>query len=276
MKPLVLQATDEYGIDQISIKKALHETIADEISSLKKVLLVPPDITRMHSGAGVITAMYYEMLKDNCHVDIMPALGTHEPMTDEEIEAFFGSDIPKDRFVVHHWRTDVVEIGEIPGETVAEISEGLIDTPIKVEVNKRLVDGSYDRIISIGQVVPHEVVGMANYSKNLLVGCGGTDIINKSHMLGAVFGMERIMGKDHSPVRKVFDYAEKHFLSHIPITYVLTVTTENAGAVRIHGLYIGRSRALFEQAVKLSQEKNLTYVEAVSYTHLTLPTKRIV
>jgi nickel-dependent lactate racemase len=261
MKEIVLQAADPQGIDRSVIKEKLHESIADEIGSLKKVLLIPPDITRMHSGAGMITAMYYEMFKDTCHIDILPALGTHDPMTDEEIDAFFGRDIPKDRFIIHNWRTDVVKVGEIPHEYIAEVSEGLIDTPIIVEVNKRLMDGTYDRIISIGQVVPHEVVGMANYNKNLLVGCGGTDIINQSHMLGAVYGMERIMGKDHSPVRKVLDYAEKNFLAHIPLTYVLTVTTEKAGEVSIHGLYIGRSRGLFEQAVALSQQMNLTFVD---------------
>jgi len=121
----------------------------------------------------------------------------------------------------------------------------LLNTPILVELNKRLVDGTYDRIISIGQVVPHEVAGMANYSKNLLVGCGGPDIINQTHMLGAIYGMERVMGKDHSPVRKVFDFAEKNFLAHIPLTYVLTVTTENEGKVSIHGLFIGRNRDVF-------------------------------
>ena len=261
MKEKVLQSADAQGIEDSAIQKALAEAIADETGGLKKVLLVPPDMTRMHSGAGMITAICYEMMKDVCHVDIMPALGTHDPMTDEELEAFFGKDIPKDRFIVHNWRTDVVRIGEIPGEYVAEVSEGLIDTPISVEINKRLMDGTYDRIISIGQVVPHEVVGMANYNKNLLVGCGGTDIINQSHMLGAVYGMERMMGKDHSPVRKVFDYAEQNFFPHIPLTYVLTVTTEKVGEVNIHGLYIGRSRRLFEQAVALSQQKNLTFMD---------------
>jgi nickel-dependent lactate racemase len=261
MKEMAVRAANVDGIDRDTLKKTLHEAIADDISSLKKVLLIPPDMTRMHSGAGMITAMFYEILKDSCHVDIMPALGTHDPMTDAEIDAFFGEDIPKDRFIVHNWRTDVVEIGEIPGDYVAEVSEGLINTPILVELNKRLVDGTYDRIISIGQVVPHEVAGMANYSKNLLVGCGGPDIINQTHMLGAIYGMERVMGKDHSPVRKVFDFAEKNFLAHIPLTYVLTVTTENEGKVSIHGLFIGRNRDLFEQAVVLSQQKNLTYVK---------------
>jgi nickel-dependent lactate racemase len=123
------------------------------------------------------------------------------------------------------------------------------------------MDESYDLIISIGQVVPHEVVGMANYSKNIFVGCGGNTMINQSHMLGAFYGMERIMGRDFSPVRKVLDYAEENFIKDIPLNYILTVTTEKDCEVEIHGLFIGRSRSNFEEAVALSQEKNLNYVD---------------
>lgn len=142
-----------------------------------------------------------------------------------------------------------------------EVSEGLVHDAIDVEVNKRILDRSYDLIISIGQVVPHEVVGMANYSKNVFVGCGGSNMINSSHMLGAFYGMERIMGKDHSPVRKVLDYAETHFIADLPLLYVLTVTTQQEGEVAVHGLFIGRERVVFEEAVKLSQQKNLIFMD---------------
>lgn len=229
--------------------------------TLKKVLLLPPDYTRMYSGAGKITGMYYELLKDRCEVDIMPALGTHEPMTKEECTAFFGDGVPFEKILVHNWKTDVVKIGEVPAEFVNEVSEGLVNTKIDVEVNKRLLDKSYDLIISIGQVVPHEVVGMANYSKNIFVGCGGSSMINSSHMLGAFYGLERIMGKDFSPVRKIFDYAEENFLKNIPLMYVLTVTTNEKDETLLHDIYIGRKRELFEMAVKKSQEINLIYTD---------------
>ncbi len=226
---------------------------------LKKVLILPPDYTRMYSGAGKITNMYYNLLKDTCVVDIMPALGTHRPVTRDESEVFFGKDIPYEKLIVHNWREDVVKIGEVPGDFVKTVSEGLIDTKIDVEVNKRLLDDSYDLIISIGQVVPHEVVGMANYSKNIFVGCGGSSMISASHMLGAFYGLERIMGKDFSPVRKVFDYAEENFIKDIPLMYVLTVTTTNEkDETLIHGIYIGRKRELFEMSVTKSREMNMT------------------
>ena len=241
----------------------LLEALAKAIEgqNLKKVLLLPPDMTRLHSYAGKITAMYYQMLKDTCQVDIMPALGTHDPMSEAECLEFFGPDVPYSVFVPHRWKDDIVKIGTVPAEYVREVSEGLIDYPIDVEVNKRLLDPSYDLIISVGQVVPHEVVGMANYSKNIFVGCGGKTIINRSHFLGAVYGMERVMGKDFSPVRKVFDYAETHFIRHMPLMYILTVTTVDAGEVNLEGLYIGRERFLFENALEQSQKRNLIFLD---------------
>ena len=247
-------------INDKSIFEIVKKSVEDK--NLKKVLILPPDYTRMYSGAGKITNMYYNLLKANCVVDIMPALGTHRPVTKEESEVFFGKDIPYEKLIVHNWRKDVVKIGEVPGEFVKIVSEGLIDTKIDVEINKRLLDKSYDLIISIGQVVPHEVVGMANYSKNIFVGCGGSSMINSSHMLGAFYGLERIMGRDFSPVRKVFDYAEENFIKDIPLMYVLTVTTTNENdETLIHGIYIGRRRELFEQSVERSQEMNMTKLD---------------
>ena len=261
MKDIVIMSDYSTGIEDSELFEALKRTLEECGSSLKKVLLLPPDYTRLHSGAGKITAMYYELLKGNCQVDIMPALGTHEPMSEQECRSFFGEDIPFERFMAHNWRNDVVKLGVVPADYVKSVSEGLIDDPVDVEVNRKIVDKSYDLIISIGQVVPHEVVGMANYSKNIFVGCGGSNMINESHMLGAFYGMERIMGRDHSPVRKVLDYAEEHFIKDVPLIYVLTVTTQTEGKATIHGLFTGRNRSLFEQAVKLSQEKNIIFLD---------------
>lgn len=249
----------EVGLTDDSLRQALAESLIGK--KYGRVLLLPPDFTRMYSGAGKIAAIYYEMLSDTCDVDVMPALGTHVPMTAEECNAFFLGVIPYEKLIVHKWRDDVVKIGEVPAEFVSEVSDGLVNEKIDVEVNRRIVSGEYDLIISIGQVVPHEVVGMANYSKNIFVGCGGSSMINSSHMLGAFYGMERIMGKDFSPVRRVFDYAEEHFLADVPLMYVLTCTTNTGDRTNIHGLYIGRERSNFEMAVEQSQKINLIHVD---------------
>ena len=251
-------ADTEKGLTREEIKDALFASI--EGRALKKVLIIPPDFTRYHSNAGYITNVYYHALTERgVTVDIMPALGTHAPVSEAQREAMFG-DIPAERFLVHDWRHDVVKLGEIPAGFVSEITEGLWKEPVSVEVNRRIMDESYDLIISPGQVVPHEVIGMSNHAKNLFVGTGGSDMINKSHMIGAVYGMERMMGRDHTPVRKLFDYGVEHFLSGRPLLWVLTVTTAPQGEIVTHGLFIGEGRACLTEAVKLAQEKNIDFV----------------
>lgn len=254
MKEISLQAE---SIDLKQIESNLRIWLDSFPAKLRRVLLLPPDFTRYHSKAGPIVQILYQILAAETQVDILPALGTHVPMNNEEIRKMFGPEIPLERFFAHDWRNDLEKIGDIPGDFVAEVSGGLVKYPISVELNRKLFDPNYDLVVSIGQVVPHEVVGMANYNKNIFVGCGGKDIINKSHFLGAAFGMERMMGRDHSPVRQVFDYAEEHFLKNVPLQYILTVTTTKKQKTRIKGFYVGRSRKLFEAAVTLSQKENL-------------------
>lgn len=227
---------------------------------VKKILIIPPDFTRYYSMSGKITSMLYKKLKDECTIDILPALGTHMPMTDKELDEMF-EGIPHDRFFIHDWKKDVIKIGEVPKEYVYDVSEGLVNEKMDVEVNKMFLDRSYDLILSIGQVVPHEVVGMANYSKNIFVGIGGNSMINKSHMLGAFYGMERMMGRDFSPVRKVLDYAQEKFISSYPVFYIFTVTTQNGTSADIHGIYAGNGRDAFEEALKDSQQKNFTFLD---------------
>ncbi len=249
----------ETGLTKEEIRDALSESL--EGRELRKVLIVPPDFTRYHSNAGLITNLYWHLLTERgAEVDVLPALGTHAPVTREQAEKMFG-DVPFERFIVHDWRNDVVKIGEVPADYMKEITEGLWDEPVEAEINRLLMDPSYDLILSPGQVVPHEVIGMSNHAKNLFVGVGGSDMINKSHMVGAVYGMERIMGRDHTPVRKIFDYAFEHFLKDRPILFVLTVTTAPGGKIRTHGLFIGDGRECLERAVKLSQEKNIDFVD---------------
>lgn len=255
---LLLKAKTNEGLNTNEIKTQLLKSLEGKV--LKKVLLVPPDFTRFHSNAGLITNLYYHILKDIATVDILPALGTHEPMSNQEIDEMYG-DIPKDRFIVHNWREDIVHVGTVPGDYISSITDGLWDKGVGMEVNRLIMDPSYDLIISIGQVVPHEVIGMANHAKNLFVGCGGKTTINQSHMIGAVYGMERMMGKDHTPVRKVLDYALEHFLKERPIIFVLTVTTAPKNVIKTHGIFIGDTRKVLEEAITLSQEKNIDFVQ---------------
>lgn len=247
---------DQGPISLEQVKVILGDWLSNYCLPLNKVLIIPPDGTRAHSLAGPITDMLYKLLQP-CEVKILPALGTHFPMTAKEKRAFFGSDIPLDVYIDHNWRNDVATVGTIPTEYIKEVSDGLVNFSIKVDINKELLYGGYDLILSVGQVVPHEVVGMANYTKNIVVGCGGKDIIDKSHYLGAVYGMERLMGRDHSPVRQVFDYVEQRFLQDLPLAYILTVTETRGSSTTLEGLFIGNKREVFSNAVAKSQSNNL-------------------
>ena len=251
-------ANTDLGLTKEEIRAALLESL--EGRDLKKVLILPPDISRFHSGAGFIANTYYHTLTQRgVHVDVMPALGTHEPMTAEQFAAMYG-DIPYSAMVCHHFKTEVVKLGEISGQYMASVTEGLWTEPLTVEVNRRLVSGEYDLILSVGQVVPHEVIGMSNHTKNIFVGAGGSDMINKSHMVGAVYGLERMMGFDKTPVRLAFDKAFNEYLADKPITFVLTVTTVSQGETVYHGLFIGEGRRCYEEAVALASVKNITHL----------------
>lgn len=253
--------TDRDGIDAARVTECL-ERLLEQYPTLKKVLIIPPDFTRCYSYAGEITQSLYRLLSPYAAVHVMPALGTHMAMDAEERQKMFGGIIPDDAFLVHHWQADTVSIGTVPKKFIEKISGGLYSTDIEVEINRRLIEGGYDLILSVGQVVPHEVVGMANYSKNIFVGVGGRQMINKSHMLSAICGMEKALGIVDSPARKVFDYAQEHFLSSLPLVYIQTVTKLNEQeAVSLKGLYIGSSRRPFEMAAALSQELNIVHVE---------------
>ncbi len=251
----------EKGISYSQLESCIDNLLA-QWEGVKKVLIIPPDYTRCYSYAGEITQILYKKLSPTAVVDVMPALGTHMPMSDEEIEKFFGNVVPKDSIIVHHWQTDTKLLGYVPAEVCSEISGGLFPEQIDVEVNHLLFDGGYDLILSVGQVVPHEVVGMANYSKNIFVGTGGREMINKSHMLSAICGMEKALGVTDSPARKVYDYAQRHFIDgKIPLVYLQTVTTRENDDIKLHALYIGQSRKPFEMAAELSQELNIVHVE---------------
>src|ERR1700729_3200333 len=241
------------------VKAGLFSAL-DKLGPRKKVLAVPPDFTRMQSMSGQLTEYAWNYYGDAL-TDVLPALGTHKAMTDHEIQTMYGPT-PRDLFRVHDWRNDIVTLGEVPGEFIREVSEGLVDYSWPAQVNKLLRDGGHDLILSIGQVVPHEVVGMANGNKNIFVGTGGVMGIHRSHFLGAVYGMERMMGRADTPVRRVLNYASDHFAKNLPIVYVQTVVGKNAeGKLVIRGLYVGDDVECFEQAAALSLKVNFKMMD---------------
>jgi nickel-dependent lactate racemase len=250
----------ETELSPAEYRAGLHEALT-KLGERKKVLAVPPDFTRFHSKAGELTEMAWEFYGDKM-TDVLPALGTHTAMSSEQLDTMYGKT-PRSLFRVHDWRNDIVTLGEVPSEFMLQVSEGKLDYTWPAQVNKLLRDGGHDLILSIGQVVPHEVVGFANGSKNIFVGTGGVMGIHRSHFLGAVYGMERMMGRADTPVRRVLNYASEHFGDKMPqIVYVQTVVNKNAkGELVMRGLYIGDDTECFELAAALSLKCNFILMD---------------
>ena len=250
-------AEDDLGSEDL--RDGLY-TALDAIGKRKRVLAVPPDFSRFHSRAGILTELAWRYY-GSVLTDVLPAVGTHYPMTDEEIGTMFGA-VPRGLFRAHDWRNNITTLGTVPTEFISKVSEGKLDFDWPAQVDSLLAEGGFDLILSVGQVVPHEVIGMANYNKNIFVGTGGKEGINKSHFLGAVYGMERIMGRADNPVRDVLNYASEHFAGHLPIVYVQTVVGLNAdGRLVTRGLYISDGPEAFYKAAELSLKVNFTMLD---------------
>lgn len=256
---LFAKGSEETALSIDDIKEGLYSAF-DKLGVKQKVLAIPPDFTRYHSQAGMLTDFTYDYYKSNL-TDVLPALGTHYAMTDKELNVMF-QNVPKDLFRVHNWKEDLTTLGIVPSDFLKEVSEGKVKYDWPAQVNKLLTNGGFDLILSIGQVVPHEVVGMANYNKNIFVGTGGRAGINKSHYLGAVYGMERMMGRADTPVRKVLNYASDHFAKNLPIIYVLTVIGKNEkNELVMKGLFIGDDYECFKLAADLSVKVNFQMLD---------------
>ncbi len=247
------------SISRDQLKEALYSAL-DKIGVRNRVLAIPPDITRLHSQAGIVTEFTREYYGEKL-TDILPSIGTHVPMTGVEIEMMYGKT-PKSLFRIHDWRNGFVTLGDVPSDYVRMVSEGAVDYSIPFQVDKLVADGGHDLILSIGQVVPHEVIGMANHNKNVFIGTGGREGINKTHFLGAAFGLERIMGRSDTPVKRVLNYGAEHFASYLPIVYVLTVIDKDeSGKNAVRGLFIGDDLECFNLAAELSLKVNFFMVE---------------
>ncbi len=260
------QGAPERAFTGEELREAVFASL-EKLGSRRKVLVIPPDFTRLFSRAGEITRYIYDFYGDAI-TDILPALGTHFAMTPEEIERMFPG-VPSTLFRVHDWRKDVVTLGVIPAEIVGQITGGVVDYPWPAQVNRLLVEGGHDLILSVGQVVPHEVLGMANYNKNIFIGTGGAEGINRSHFIGAAYGMERVMGVAQNPVRQVLNYASEHFAAHLPIVYMQTVVgranaserAQGTDGLQLRGFFAGDDSECFERAAELSLKVNFQTVE---------------
>ncbi|HEY4231815.1 MAG TPA: lactate racemase domain-containing protein [Lacipirellulaceae bacterium] len=258
--PWIAERAAEITWDRL--QTLMDETVAEARRRIgakpKRVLLLPPDITRMHSGAGRLTEMLYYRLKDEAEVHVIPTLGQHVPHTPDENRQMFGA-IPNERIHAHDWRGGCVDVGEIPAAFVKDITKAAADWSIPIVLNRMLIEGRWDWIINVGHVVPHEVLGFANHNKNYFIGLGGKSLICASHMAAACCGIENNLGSLVTPVRACFNKAEDDYLGSLPDLYVQVVLARNEQDKLVHtGVYVGDDLETYLGAARQSREQNIT------------------
>jgi nickel-dependent lactate racemase len=261
--PWIAESADEIGWDRL--ESLMRETVATARRKLcdkpRRVLLLPPDITRMHSGAGRITEILYNLLVDEAEVHVIPTLGQHVPHSVDQNRRMFGS-IPNELIHAHDWRGGCIAVGEVPARMVDQQTDGLADWPLPIVLNRMLMEGPWDLVINVGHVVPHEVLGFANHNKNYFIGLGGKDLICAAHMMAAACGIENNLGNLITPLRACFNWAEDQYLSQLPDLYVQVVLARNAGGQLVHtGLYVGDDLETYLAAARQSREQNITLLD---------------
>jgi nickel-dependent lactate racemase len=261
--PWISEAAAEIGWDRL--EQLMEQTVAEARRRIcarpKRVLLLPPDITRAHAGVGRLTEMLYNRLSSEADVHVIPTLGQHVPHTREENRRMFGA-IPNERIHAHDWRDGCVQVGEVSAEFVAGACDDVADWPIPIVLNRMLMEESWDLVINVGHVVPHEVLGFANHNKNYFIGLGGKETICASHMLAATCGIENNLGNLVTPTRACFNKAEDDFLGRLPDLYVQVVMARNESNELVHtGVFVGDDLETYLQAARQSREQNITVFE---------------
>ena len=261
--PWISETADQ--IPRARIEQLLQSAIVSAkervTAAPKRVLLLPPDITRMHSGSGWVTEVLYELLQDTADVHVIPTLGQHEPHTEEQNRTMFGA-IPQDRIHAHDWRDGVVHLGEIPADYVTQATAGVADWPLPIWLNRMLIEEPWDLIINIGHVVPHEVLGFANHNKNYFIGLGGKELICAAHMAAACCGIENNLGNLITPVRQCFNRAEEEYLARLPDFYIQLVLARNSAGELVHtGIHIGDDLQTYLTAARQSREQNIQVLD---------------
>jgi len=228
----------------------------------RRVLVIVPDATRTAPVGPFFRALHESIAASAAALDVMVALGTHQPMSQEAICARLeitaaerAGEFRRVQLLNHEWNNPAAlrMLGSIPAEEISALSGGLFAMDVEVKINARLFE--YDRIIIVGPVFPHEVVGFSGGNKYLFPGVAGPEILNFFHWLGAVITNPMIIGNKWTPVRKVVDRAAK-MLALDKLCFCLVVHGHE-----LAGAFAGAPEPAWDEASELSRSLHVTYEE---------------
>lgn len=256
------------GLSHAAIREVVAQACSEESWRGQRVLVVIPDATRT-APVGTLFKALHECLRGTVRqLDVLVALGTHQPMSEEAICGRLEISLEQRRETYgavslynHAWDDPqtLQGIGSIPAREIDELSEGRFSMDVPVEVNRRVFD--YDRLVLLGPVFPHEVVGFSGGNKYLFPGISGPGVLNFFHWLGAVITTPRIIGNVWTPVRRVIDRAAA--LVECPKLGISMVVDPDGS---LQGLFAGSPEAAWEAAVDLSQRRHITLKEGPFHT----------
>lgn len=251
-------------VDRTLTPDEIHQTVAAAADELKidgkRVLVIIPDGTRSMPMPLMFDLLQREVGARAAACDYLVALGTHPLMRDGQLSSLVGQPVLNgacgaSRILNHRWDlpNTFLELGRIPREEVARISNGLLDEPIPVRINRLVLD--YDQILICGPVFPHEVVGFSGGNKYLFPGIGGPEIIGHTHWLGALIGSFEVIGTHTTPVREMIDMAAR--LVKTPVACFSLVVTGEA----VSGLYFGTPVEAWKSAAELSSQLHIVWID---------------
>jgi len=248
-------------------RSALREIVARSLGAIPegpRIVAIIPDKTR-DDITNVLLPMVIDELTRKCPsmFEVLVAQGTHAAMTDAEKDAKAGREIWADWAVDavihdHKWNDpqELIELGEIGSETVSEITEGAYTESVKVSVNRRLSPANCDFILIFGAVVPHEVAGFAGGAKYLFPGVSGRELTNVTHWIGALAGIENVIGRVETPVRRMIETAADMIPARI-VCFSSVISRDDDGTIRTHGLFGGDLRESFRAAAAVSKDVHI-------------------
>lgn len=247
-------------LDDDTVNRIVEESLSGLALDGERVLFLIPDGTRSMPMPLMFNLFEKHLSGRVAALDYLVALGTHQPMSDEQLSHLVGRQVQdgkvgESHVFNHHWETPetFTQIGVIPAEEIERISDGRLVEDVPVRLNKLILD--YDHLIVCGPVFPHEVVGFSGGNKYFFPGIAGQEIINFTHWLGALITSFEIIGSGYTPVRAVIDRAAS-FISKPVHCFSLVVTHEG-----LAGIFFGEAREAWEAAAALSAQKHIVYVE---------------
>ena len=248
------------------VRPIVEESLS-EIGTGARVLAVIPDKTR-DDNTHILFPLAAQTLANHCRaksVDVLVAQGTHGPMTAHDKLAKIGAlekPLPLlGQIYDHKWDDprELTTIGELKAERVRELSRGLLDQTITLRVNRLLQPGEYDFILVFGGTVPHEVAGFAGGAKYFFPGVAGPDLTHATHWLGALAGIENVIGNVETPIRHLIEAAADHIPAPV-ISLNSVVSRGPRGVLRTHALFAGEIREAFRRAADISRQVHIKYV----------------